>query len=183
MAMRRLTGHASGLNVLQILDLDRERQTVYWWEKRLYQNRLLQIQSWYASHHELLRRALGRPISGDQWFSFEVNRVRMDATNSAAAQRYKAHVLELFTEFWHFDDFEEEEEEDGEDAVAPPDSNSITAFAPLQKLPDPCSGREVHALALKQITSLGALSWLQSLCTDDAVVQDTSTSTKKLNNT
>ena len=69
-------------------------------------------------------------------------------------------------------------EEDGEDAVAPPDSNSITAFAPLQKLPDPCSGREVHALALKQITSLGALSWLQSLCTDDAVVQDTSTSTK-----
>ena len=88
-------------------------------------------------------------------------------------------MLELFTEFVHFDDDDYFEHDGGDGSGAsPPDSNSNLAFAPLQKLPDPCSGREVHALALKQITSLGALSWLQSLCTDDAVVQDTSTSTK-----
>ena len=76
--------------MLQILSVAKEKTRVFHWEKMLYQNRLLQTRDWFAAHHELLRRALGRPISGDQWFSFEVNRVRMDATHSAAAQRHKA---------------------------------------------------------------------------------------------
>ena len=90
MAVRRLTGHASGDNVLQILDVNKDKRRVFHWEKMLYQNRLLQTRHWYAAHHDLLRRALGRPVSGNQWFSFEVNRVRMGARHSAAAQRYKA---------------------------------------------------------------------------------------------
>ena len=82
-------------------------------------------------------------------------------------------MLELFTEFGHFDDYFERDGGDQGEAD-PPDSNSIVMFAPLQKLPDPCTGKEIHALALKQITLMGALSWLQSLCAEDAVVQETS---------
>ena len=84
-------------------------------------------------------------------------------------------MLELFTEFVHLDDDDYFEHDGGDGSGAsPPDSNSNLAFAPLQKLPDPCTGREVHALALKQITLMGALSWLHSLSAEDAVVQETS---------
>ena len=61
-------------------------------------------------------------------------------------------MLELFTEFVHFDDGDDYFEQGGGDGSGtdPPDSNSNLAFAPLQKLPDPCTGREIHASALSR---------------------------------
>ena len=98
LAISRNLGHSSCRAVLDILDAGiKHHQTVSRWELMLATNVHTQSQLWYS---EMYSRVDDFKLSSLQnCFSWEVNAIRGDATNSSTLQNHKVHVAEIATMF------------------------------------------------------------------------------------
>ena len=125
MAIKRGSGHASTAATLLHLEVAVTDQACWQWERLLSANLVCQMRSWFTRQYDKVRDFLSRPRSestSGKLFSYEVNTVGADATNSAVALRYKAHVCmlsSLFRQRFAMEEVNEEvlEEPEGSDVT------------------------------------------------------------------
>ena len=121
------------------LGVESTRQTVVCWEQLLNANWLAQSRRW----HESETSRLGAARATGSGFTWQIHRLRSDATNTPAAQRHKAYMCEALSKFGCSHPVDDEP------------WNFRRAYADMMQIPDPCTGSHLRQLLLKQIRSEG----------------------------
>ena len=91
-------------------------------------------------------------------YSYEINCIRSDATNSSMVQSYKANVCEVTTLFRHVTAADLGIPLEG--ALAPPVQILNRVYSDVQLVPTSSTGEAARAILLKQLTAVGMRTWL-----------------------
>ena len=122
-----------------------------------------QTRMWYDLHYAHLSSAFGNRKGGvhQKIYSYEIHRIRGDATHTPVALRNKAHSLEVASCFRHARLAEDPEPGDDEDQDNCLLSARQTAWAEIRPVPDPCAAATLPTLYLKQAGTVGAKAWAE----------------------
>lgn len=166
LAARRAASQVSAGAVLLNLDVQKSRQAVSLWERRLTSALTVLHHQWYERQHEWIRFChdqISMSDRADKCYSWAVTRVRADATNCPSAQTFKAHVVEISTRFTHIPDELVLECFGGEHEELPalPDENDLTrcCYADLEQVPEKMGGEEARNMIRYQMLNCGSRFW------------------------
>ena len=176
LAALRNAGHAGGRALLDHVELDSVSSHSVWrWEKILAAAMIVSMRRWleemYARtvclHKHLASEKL--IVEPDIKFTYEILRVRCDATNTPACQSSKAHVMETCSAFGpagiydctgyegHLQRSDVCKVAGGKAAAT---STSRWLYPDLYRIPDTgFGGKELRQAMLQQIKSTGARAW------------------------
>lgn len=147
------------------------RYVVPRWEQHFASTLIAMAKRWHAFHYQFLllccRYIVDHPPPTNcHHLSFEIHSIGADATNSNVALQSKVHVRKVTSIYEHIELSDDsvlycDLADSDEEAVLRPSSCSLTIFPDVLPMPTSLGSLEQRAMLLKQVSCVGARTWLQ----------------------